>query len=67
MNLICYPLLSTRSKRAILKTKKSWGHVYWYNPRGDLLVRLSKQLNLPITKVVEQLEKEREFLLKGLG
>lgn len=64
MELICYPLLSTCSKRAIIRTRKSWGHPVWYNPRKSLILRLSQELNLTNEQVIEQLTREREWLLE---
>lgn len=63
MELICYPRLYSCSRKAIKRRTTHWGRPYYYNPRGDLLVRLSQELNLTLTEVYEQLQKEREFLL----
>jgi hypothetical protein len=65
MDLICYPRLSTRSKRALVRQKTSWGNLYTYRPRGHLLQRLSKELNMPIKKVAAQLHKERYKILRS--
>jgi hypothetical protein len=64
MELICYPLLSTRSRRALQKRKGRWGHRYQYVPRANLIDRLARELNLPVEQVHEQLQRERNFLLK---
>jgi hypothetical protein len=64
MKLICYPLLSTRSRRAISRQYKNKLSLQKYTPRGSLLQRLSKQLRWSIDRVAEQLDKEREYLLK---
>lgn len=64
MNLILFPLLSTRSQRAILREKKRYGHPYKYNPRGDLLERLSEQTGMTKEECYSQLVKERKFLLR---
>lgn len=64
MELICYPLLSRESKLAISRKKKSWGHNYHYNPQNRLVMRLAKQLNKTPEQIREQLQKEREFILK---
>lgn len=61
--LILYPRLNLRSKRAIIKTKKRWGHPYRYNPRQILLSRLSQETGMSEEQVREQLIKEREWLL----
>lgn len=65
MRLICYPLLNLRSQKAILRVRKKWGHPYRYNPRKQLITRLSEQLQMSETEIVEQLEREREFLLRN--
>lgn len=67
MNLILYPLLQTKSRKALLKTSKRFGHSYHYNPRGDLLERLSRQTGMTVEQVHDQLCKERLHLLKELG
>jgi len=64
MNLKVYPLLSTRSKRAMLRVRKKWGHPYYYIPRHQLLVRLSSELGMTQQQVIEQVQEERKFLLK---
>jgi hypothetical protein len=61
--LTLYHRLNLRSKRAILKTKKRWGHPYRYNPRQILLSRLSQETGLSIEQIKEQLFEEREWLL----
>ncbi|MBD2040186.1 hypothetical protein [Microcoleus sp. FACHB-672] len=58
-----YSRLSTRSRRAI--SRRTWhGRPYDYRPRGDLLVRLSKETGLSISGVYEQLQKERREILQ---
>lgn len=63
MKLIIYPLLSTRSRRAIVKTNKKWGWLYQYNPRQILIDRLILELGWTETQVREQIYKERKFLI----
>ena len=69
MELILYPLLSTRSRRALLRRvyRQSQHHYagqpYHYNPRSPLLERLSEQTGLSIQQVAIQLLSEREYLL----
>lgn len=65
MELIIYPLLSTTSKRAIIKVKKKWGHYYEYTPRNVLILRLAEDLNWTEEAVRRQIVKEREFLTKN--
>lgn len=67
MRLVCYPLLATKSRRAFMRTKTSWGNTYNYRPRGDLLERLSKKLNWTKEQVLDQLVQERSHLLKIRG
>jgi hypothetical protein len=64
MQLICYPLMSTCSKRAITRIKKKWGHPVTYTPRATLVERLSRELGMTYDQVIDQLFKERDFLLK---
>lgn len=66
MNLVCYPLMNLRSKRAILRTRKRWGHPVGYSPRRILVERLASELNLSPEAVIVQLQKEREFLLEHI-
>ena len=49
--------LGTQSKRALKRKKKNYGNTYFYNPRGDLLLRLANELNLSIEKVYNELLK----------
>ena len=63
MDLRAYYLLSTRSRRAIVKTKGRFGNPYHYSPRGTLLARLSRELGLSREAVYSLLMKEREILL----
>jgi len=66
MNLLLYPLLSTCSKRSLLKTKNRGQRDYLYNPRGKLLERLATETGLSKAQVYEQLLQEREYLIKKL-
>ena len=65
MDLRAYYLLSTRSRRAIAKTKCRFGNPYQYTPRGTLLARLSRELGLSREAVYSLLMKEREHILKS--
>jgi len=65
MNLICYPLLGTRSKRALTREKSSYGADYHYRPRGNLLQRLSRETGLSPEDCYQQLLKERAYLLRN--
>jgi len=67
MDLIFYPQLGTRSRRALLRTnrrgfKKAETHVY--RPKGTLLVRLAREFGMDVGQVAAQLQKERAYLLK---
>jgi transposase len=64
MQLILYPKLSRDSKTALTREKKKWGHPYIYNPRGDLLERLMDETGWTLDEVYNQLQKEREYILK---
>ena len=65
MELRAYYLLSTRSRRAIVKTKGRFGHAYHYSPRGTLLNRLSRELGLSREAVYSLLMQERDHILKS--
>lgn len=65
MELKLYYLLSTRSRRAIVRQKTSWGNLYTYTPRGDLLTRLAKETGWTKKKVAEQLYRERFEILRS--
>ncbi len=65
MQLRAYYLLSTRSRRAIAKTKGRFGRPYHYSPRGNLLTRLSRELGLSREAVYSLLMREREYILKS--
>lgn len=64
MELLLYHRLSTRSKRALLKTKGRYGHDYFYQPRGTLLQRLAQETGMSKDEVALQLLKERRYLLE---
>lgn len=65
--LVLYLKLCTRSRRAMQKTKKRGGRPYVYNPRGDLLTRLSEETGMSKDEVYNQLHREREVILKLKG
>ena len=58
-------MLNKRSKVAIKRKRKRWGHPYLYTPRRDLLRRLSQQTGMTEEEVLYQLLEERQFLLKN--
>ena len=67
MKLLIYPLLSARSQRAMLRSKrlygKKWGHPYVYEPTGRLLERLSERLLMSKAEVRAKIIEERNYLL----
>ena len=64
MDLPIYNRLNTRSKRAMRRVRKKWGHPYQYNPRPVLMQRLCAELNMTEAEVREQIAKEREILTR---
>lgn len=67
MKLLFYPRLSTRSRRALTRTKKRGGRHYTYFPRITLIRRLQQEFGLSQAQVIDQLFAEREALLKLLS
>jgi hypothetical protein len=65
MGTPAYYLLHRESRAAMLRTKTSWGKPYHYSPRGNLLKRISRTLNISVEDAYHMLIKEREYLLKG--
>ena len=63
MNLKLYNMLGTKSRRAIRRTKKAFGHPYVYRPRSHLITRLSQQTGMTRTEVYNQLMAERQFFI----
>lgn len=58
--------LSTRSQRAMLRV--FWRRRnYQYKPRGNLLNRLSSELGISKTQVIQIIHQERKMLLKLYG
>lgn len=67
MNVIIFHKLSTCSKRAMLKTKKRYGRKYYYWPRSHLVSRLVFELGWSKEAVINQMLRERQFLLQNGG
>lgn len=67
MELLLYPRLSTCSKRAIRRTNRSYGRPYEYRPYGNLVRRLSQETGQSSEWVIDQLLKERQYLLSQGG
>ncbi len=64
MRTPAYYLLHRESRSAMLRTKTRWGKPYYYRPRGNLLRRISKTLNISLEEAYDMLLKEREYLLQ---
>ncbi len=66
MDLIIYPMLNLRSKKAITRIKKKWGHPYNYNPKYILISRLAEELGWSEDAVKQRIQEERAFLIKNI-
>ncbi|QMS87309.1 hypothetical protein HUN01_06820 [Nostoc edaphicum CCNP1411] len=68
MDLICYPLMGTKSQRCMLRRRaKGWqvgGRAYHYVPRYELIRRLMEQTGLSEESVRKQIRDERLWLLQ---
>lgn len=67
MNLIFYPQLGTRSKRALMRRTRQTHkglQPHTYKPKGNLLTRLARESGMSVDQVYDQLQKERAYLLK---
>jgi hypothetical protein len=68
MQLICYPLMGTKTKRLMVKrTRKNGrkvGNTYHYVPRTDLIKRLTQELQMSEKAVRKQINEERLWLLR---
>jgi hypothetical protein len=67
MILELYFLLSTRSRRALLKTRHQRRRNFTYQPSSRIIDSLADQTGMSRDEVAKQLHKEREFLLKIQG
>jgi hypothetical protein len=63
MKLKAFPLMRRRSQLPMLRITTKWGEVYHYRPRGNLLVRISKQLGISLEDAYDQILTEREYLI----
>ena len=63
MRFLIFPMLSTRSKRAALKNPKykHKGRFLSYYPRPHLMERLTRELNMSESQVMEQLNREIQW------
>lgn len=59
MKLLVYPLLSTRSRRWMLRKDRKTDYI----PRHMLMNRLKTQLGMTDTEIINQCLIEREYLL----
>jgi hypothetical protein len=66
MDLVLFPKLSTRSRRALKRIRGKFGRHYEYNPRPRLIQRLTRETGWTKEQVWEQLFREREYLIKDL-
>lgn len=57
--------LGTRSRRALSRRNKRFGHPYTYRPRGTLLLRLARENNTTIETIYQQLMELRAELLRS--
>lgn len=64
---VLYPRLSTRSRRALGKSRRRNGKPYVYRPRGNLLRRLSQETGMSLEEVFSQLLTERARLLRDFS
>ena len=67
MKVIIFPRLGTDSKRAFLRTRWKFGRTYEYSPKMQLLTRLRKETGMTNEQLLDQIAKERGFLLKFLS
>lgn len=63
MVLIAYARMCTRSRRAMNRGETRRGKPYYYRPRISLINRLSRELGMSREQVLDQIQREREFLL----
>lgn len=66
MELLFYPKLGTRSRRALTRRFRQTHRgqqLHTYRPKGTLLTRLAREFGMDVSQVAAQLSKEREYLL----
>ena|GEM_PF-992365 len=66
MELLFYPKLGTRSRRALTRRFRQTHRGqqrHTYRPKGTLLTRLARESGMTVEQVWAQLGKEREYLL----
>lgn len=47
----------------MLRTQTKYGKPYEYNPRANVVKRLMKELGMTYTEVLDQIQKERAYLI----
>lgn len=62
-----YSRLSTKSKRALLKVSKRYGHPYYYKPRGNLIKRLAAETGKSFDEIFLELMQLRYERLTAMG
>lgn len=67
MELKLYPLLSWKAKKRFAYRKFRYGKEVSYKPHGVLIKQLRQKTGMDAGDIVEQLKKERKYLLKQMG
>jgi hypothetical protein len=63
MVLIAYARMKTCSRRAMKRTTTKFGRPYHYRPRNNLVQRLQTELGMTYEQVLDQIERERQYLI----
>ncbi|WP_013320978.1 hypothetical protein [Gloeothece verrucosa] len=66
MDTPLYDKANRNTRKAMARYKKKWGHINWYRPRPQMLQRWMEELGWTEEQVLEQLSKERRYLIKEL-
>lgn len=68
MDIICYMLMDTRTKRRMMKRfvrgRNGRNRTYHYRPQYRLILRLMQELGLSEAQVRKQIYQERLYLLR---
>lgn len=62
-----YDSMNFVTKRRFTRIKMTFGKEKPYRPHGALVQNLGRAFGMEATRVVEQLHKERAYLLKQIG
>lgn len=65
MELIFFPNLNTRTRRAMRRSRGKFGRPYRYSPRRDLLENLAVKHGMTVAQVNDQLVREHLWLIKN--